>query len=86
MRIGELRVESFKLPRDSRASSNKYYSTLEAKKGTLVWGITDGRGHWFRHCWLDIERARECLGASEWTPAQIACNVCTDTTYAILTA
>lgn len=82
-----LYVRSFRLPHDQEASSNPHFTVLKAKKGTLVWGITDGRGHWFRHCWLEESRAQECL--TNWgdvTPQSVAVNVCTDTTYAILTA
>lgn len=82
-----LKVAQFKLPHKSVASVCKFWSTLDAPKGALVWGITDGHGHWFRHCWLTKERAEECL--AKWgklTLQSIAVNVCTDTTYVILTA
>ena len=85
----ELRVEQFLLPHNSVATSNPFYSTLEAKRGTKVWGLTDGDGFWFRHCWLAPERAEACLDkwkATGITPQSLAVNVCTDTTYAILTA
>lgn len=83
-----LYVDWFLLPHDSIASTNPYYSTLEAKKGTQVWGLTTGTGLWFRHCWLSIDRAYSCLAAWKATGStQLSLDViCTDNTYCILTA